>query len=75
MRPATIHPPAARGGGGVRTARLVIAVLISSPIWFYLIYRILESIQASELMWFLFWVYVPFTLAMYILALLETDKK
>jgi hypothetical protein len=29
------------------------------PIWFYLIYSILLAVDASELTWFLFWVYLP----------------
>lgn len=29
------------------------------PIWYYLTYKILESINANELMWFLYWAYVP----------------
>lgn len=29
------------------------------PIWYYLIYQILIRVEASELMWFLFWVYLP----------------
>lgn len=37
----------------------LISFLITAPIWFYLIYQILTAINASELMWFLFWVYVP----------------
>ena len=34
-------------------------MFISLPIWFYLLYKILEAVQASELMWFLYWVYLP----------------
>jgi hypothetical protein len=37
----------------------VISVLVVMPIWLYLVYRILDTIQAGELMWFLYWVYVP----------------
>ncbi len=35
------------------------ASLITLPIWFFLLYRILQSVNASELMWFLYWIYVP----------------
>ena len=37
----------------------LLAMFISLPIWFYLLYKILEAVQASELMWFLYWVYLP----------------
>lgn len=40
----------------------IIAIFITLPIWFYLLYKILEMIQATELMWFLFWVYIPFSI-------------
>lgn len=29
------------------------------PIWYYLLYKILLMINATELMWFLFWIYIP----------------
>lgn len=37
----------------------IISTCITLPIWFYLIYQILKAVNASELMWFLFWVYIP----------------
>ncbi len=36
-----------------------IRVFLTLPIWLYLIYKILVLVNATELMWFLFWVYVP----------------
>ena len=60
----------------MKMAGLLIQVCISFPIWFFLIYKILESIQASELIWFLFWVYVPITVVGALIAkLVEDDKK
>jgi hypothetical protein len=38
--------------------------LIYLPLSFYLSYLILTKIDASELMWFLFWFTVPFGIAM-----------
>jgi hypothetical protein len=38
-----------------------LGLLVTMPIWFYLIYQILVRVNASELMFFLFWVYVPVT--------------
>lgn len=37
----------------------VIASLVVAPIWYYLIYKLLEAANATELMWFLYWIYVP----------------
>lgn len=37
----------------------VLGVLVTMPIWFFLLYRILTAINATELTWFLYWVYVP----------------
>ena len=37
----------------------ILTLLITVPIWVYLIYQIMVRVQASELMWFLFWIYVP----------------
>lgn len=37
----------------------LVSMFIAMPIWFYLLYKILEAVQASELMWFLYWVYLP----------------
>lgn len=49
-------------------------LFISGPIWFYLFYKILKAVNASELMMFLFWIYVPVTfLAGVILKLAEKD--
>ena len=36
-----------------------IVLLISSPIWYYLLFKILKVVEATELMWFLFWIYIP----------------
>ena len=38
---------------------VVVLFLISTPIWYYLLYQILVRVEASELMFFLFWVYAP----------------
>lgn len=35
------------------------SLFITLPIWFYLLYKILESVHASELMWFLYYIYLP----------------
>ena len=37
----------------------LLAVLLTLPITIWLQYQILKRVDASELMWFLFWVNVP----------------
>jgi len=37
-----------------------ITLFITLPIWFYLFYKILVAVGASDLMWFFYWAYVPF---------------
>lgn len=41
---------------------LTLRAFLTLPIWFYLVYKILLAVDATELMWFLFWVYVPTSL-------------
>lgn len=43
----------------LKIVRALLGVLVGLPIWLYLLYQILERVQASELMWFLFWAYMP----------------
>lgn len=40
----------------------ILSICITLPIWFYILYQILTAIKASELTWFLYWVYVPISL-------------
>lgn len=37
----------------------LIALCVTLPIWFFLLYRVLQAVDASELMWFLYWIYLP----------------
>lgn len=46
----------------------VIAILVSQPIWYYLLYQVLDRVEASDLMWFLYWVYVPVSILVAIIA-------
>jgi len=43
----------------IKLVTTLLNVVLTAPIWFYLLYKILEAIEASELVWFLFWVYIP----------------
>ena len=40
----------------------ILSVVVVAPIWYYLLYQILVRVNASELMFFLYWVYLPTTL-------------
>lgn len=37
----------------------ILGLFVVLPIWYYLLYQILVRVNASELMMFLFWVYLP----------------
>ena len=52
----------------------ICALFITLPIWFFLLYQILVRIDASELMFFLFWAYVPFSIFVGVVAKLTGDE-
>lgn len=37
----------------------MLAICITLPIWYYILYQILTAIAASDLTWFLYYIYVP----------------
>jgi len=45
-----------------KTIANLLGLLVVAPIWYWLLYQVLTRVQASELMWFLYWVYVPVAL-------------
>lgn len=47
--------------------------VINLPIWFYLLYKILVKVEASELMWFFYVIYVPSTLIVGLLVHILRD--
>lgn len=49
-------------------------LLVSGPIWFYLIYQILVRVHASELMFFLFWVYVPASVLAHVIGKISENE-
>lgn len=60
----------------MKLIRNTVAALITTPIWFYLLYKILVAVNATDLMWFLYWIYLPFTVLVYALAAaIEGDKR
>lgn len=52
----------------------LLAVFVSVPIWFYLLYKILEAVNATELMWFMYWIYLPATTLSLVIAKLSGDE-
>jgi hypothetical protein len=61
----------------MKASKVITAILwlfVVTPIWYYLFYKILQAVNASELMWFLFWVYVPAAIVCGIIAKLS-DKE
>lgn len=57
------------------TASNLIAILVVLPIWYWLLYQVLERVNASELMWFLYWVYLPAGVLSATLAKLVSAEK
>ncbi len=43
----------------IKLAVNLLVVLVSLPIWYYLLYKILQAVNATDLMWFLYWIYLP----------------
>lgn len=40
----------------------LLAIFIGLPIWFYIMYQVLDAVNATELTWFLYWIYLPVTM-------------
>ena len=57
----------------MKAVAALLAAFITLPIWFFLLYRILQAVNASELMWFLYWIYLPFTFLVLVLVRLAED--
>ena len=58
----------------MKVIKTIISVLLTTPLWFYLIYKILILVEATELMWFLFWIYIPASLIVITLSFLIEEK-
>jgi len=51
----------------------IVWVSVTGPIWYYLLFQILKSVNASDVMWLLYWVYVPVALLVGVLkAIVES---
>jgi hypothetical protein len=47
---------------------VLLTIFVTLPSWFYLLYTILKAINASELTWFIFYIYLPSSVFISILA-------
>ena len=60
----------------MKLAMSLVTMFIQLPIWFYIVYYILTTIQASELVMFLFWIYIPASLFVNIIVgVLQHENK
>lgn len=62
----------------MKTASLIaglMALFVTLPIWFYLMYYLLVAVTASDLAFFLFWVYVPITVFIHVIAKIAESVK
>ena len=52
----------------------VLTLGVTLPIWYYLLYKVLEMVGASEVMWLLYWVYMPVGIVAHLLFKLSEGK-
>lgn len=52
----------------------IIGLFIVMPIWFYLLYWILSQLNPDRLVWFLYWIYIPFAIITQILIKIGEEK-
>lgn len=52
----------------MKAAIAVVSIFITAPIWYYLLYKILVAVSATDLMFFLYWVYVPIDFLVQVVA-------
>lgn len=55
------------------TMYIILSLLITLPIWFYLLYKILKAVNATELMMFLFWIYMPVQIVVFSIGRIYAD--
>lgn len=58
----------------MKTISSILILILTVPIWLFLLHRILESVHASELMWVLYWVYLPAVILANVLARIPEAK-
>jgi hypothetical protein len=60
---------------GLKKVGIVLAVFVTTPIWYFLLYRILTAINATELMWFLYWAYLPVGIIVQLISKIVEGEK
>jgi hypothetical protein len=58
----------------MKTVSSLLALFVTLPIWYYLLYQILVRVNASELMFFLFWIYLPASIFMQALSMVASHS-
>lgn len=43
----------------MKAAVSIVTMFLVAPMWYYLLYKILQSVHATDVMWLIYWVYVP----------------
>jgi hypothetical protein len=57
-----------------KTISLILNLLITMPIWYFLLYTLLKNAGVDRLVWFLYWIYVPVGIVSIIIAkIAESD--
>jgi hypothetical protein len=61
----------------IKSLVLVGTVLLTLPVWFFLLYSLLTAIHPDRLVWFMFWLYIPLRFSLEILAAIvqASEKK
>lgn len=62
----------------MKTGKLIAAIgwlFLVFPIWLYLLYKVLQAVNATELMWFLYWVYVAAGIVLGIISRLADSNE
>lgn len=62
----------------MKKAKLIAGLLtmfVTVPIWFYLLDFVLTNAGASELQWFLFWIYLPAGILVHVLMAIAASAE
>jgi hypothetical protein len=51
-----------KGASLMKGIAALLGMFVVAPIWYYLLYKILVAVNANELMWFLYIIYIPVSL-------------
>jgi hypothetical protein len=52
---------------GLKIFAGIASLCVTAPIWYFLVYTMLNAAHPDRLVWFLFWVYVPLAILLGIL--------